>query len=161
MYRREGEAEWTPLRRGLDDAILVWDTTTVPNGTYFVRIVASDSPSNPSDSALAGERDSGAFQIDHTPPAIALGTVRVAGGKTIVPFTVTDADSPISKVEYSRDGGLRWIAIFPIDGIADSKSERYELTIDGPLGDTGVTLRAQDSMNNADTTHVDASAQRR
>jgi hypothetical protein len=161
MYRREGEAEWTPLRRALDDAILVWDTTTVPNGTYFVRIVASDSPSNPSDTALVGERDSAAFQIDHTPPAIALGSVRVAGGKTIVPFTVTDADSPISKVEYSRDGGLRWIAIFPIDGIADSKSERYELTIDGPLGDTGVTLRAQDSMNNADTTHVDASAQRR
>ena len=47
LYRREGETEWTPLRRGLDEPILVWDTTLVPNGTYFVRIVASDSPSNP------------------------------------------------------------------------------------------------------------------
>src|SRR6185295_2215307 len=41
LYRREGETEWTPLRRGVDEPILVWDTTLVPNGTYFVRIVAS------------------------------------------------------------------------------------------------------------------------
>jgi hypothetical protein len=161
LYRREGETEWTPLRRGLDDPIVVWDTTTVPNGTYFVRVVASDSASNSVDTALTGERDSNAFQIDHTPPSIAIGGVRAAGGKTIVSFTVTDADSPVSKVEYSRDGGLRWIAMFPLDGIADSKSERYELTLDGPVGDAGITIRAQDSMNNADTTHVDTPATRR
>ena len=60
----------------------------------------------------------------------------------------------MSRVEYSRDGGLKWTAIFPVDGIADSKSERYELTLDGVLGDSGITIRASDSMNNADTTHV-------
>jgi sugar lactone lactonase YvrE len=154
LYRREGETEWTPLRRGVDEPIFVWDTTTVPNGTYFVRIVASDAPSNPSETALIGERDSGAFQIDHTPPAVNLGGVRVNGGKTTVSFTVTDADSPVSRVEYSRDGGLKWTAIFPVDGIADSKTERYELTLDGPLDENGVTIRASDSMNNADTRHV-------
>jgi hypothetical protein len=160
LYRREGETDWTPIRRGLDDPIFVWDTTTVPNGTYFVRIVASDSPSNSADTALAGERDSNAFQIDHTPPSVAVGALRVAGGKTIIPITVTDADSPISKVEYSRDGGLRWIAMFPLDGLADSRSERYELTLERPIGDAGITIRAQDSMNNADTTHVDATPRR-
>jgi len=154
LYRREGETEWTPLRRAVDESIFVWDTTTVPNGTYFLRVVASDSPSNPAGTALAGERDSGAFQIDHTPPAITVSGVRASGGKTTVSFVATDADSPISRVEYSRDGGLRWTAIFPLDGIADSKSERYELTLDGLLGESGVTIRASDSMNNADTTHV-------
>jgi hypothetical protein len=44
LYRREGETNWKVLRRGVTDPILVWDTTTVPNGTYFIRIVASDSP---------------------------------------------------------------------------------------------------------------------
>ena len=154
LYRREGETEWTPLRRGVDEAIFVWDTTTVPNGTYFVRIVASDGPSNPAGTALSGERDSTAFQIDHTPPAIAVSGVRVNAGRTVVSFTVADADSPISRVEYSRDGGLRWTAVFPVDGIADSKSERYELTLDGVLGESGITIRASDSMNNTDTTHV-------
>ncbi len=158
LYRREGETEWTPLRRGLDEPILVWDTTIVPNGTYFVRIVASDSPSNPAGTALAGERDSTAFQIDHTPPAIVVGGVRTDGARTTLAFDVTDADSPVARVEYSRDGGLRWTAVFPKDGIADSKSERYELTIDGEIGENGITIRASDSMNNTDTTHVGARA---
>jgi SMP-30/Gluconolactonase/LRE-like region len=158
LYRREGETEWTPLRRGLDEPILVWDTTTVPNGTYFVRVIASDGPSNPAATALVGERDSTAIQIDHTPPTITIGAVRTAGARTSIVFDVTDADSPVARVEYSRDGGLRWTAVFPTDGIADSKTERYELVVDGPIGESGVTIRAFDSMNNADTTHVGAPA---
>jgi sugar lactone lactonase YvrE len=158
LYRREGDTEWTPLRRGLDEPILVWDTTTVPNGTYFVRVIASDGPSNPAGTSLAGERDSSAIQIDHTPPTITIGAVRSAGGRTSIAFDVTDADSSVSRVEYSRDGGLRWTAVFPVDGIADSKSERYELVVDGSIGDSGITIRAFDSMNNADTTHVGAPA---
>lgn len=161
LYRREGEAEWTPLRRSLEEPILVWDTTLVPNGTYFVRVVASDSPSNPSATALSGERDSAAFQIDHTAPAIVVGAARSEGGKTTLAFDVNDADSPVSRVEYSRDGGVRWTAVFPRDGIADSKSERYEVTIDGEIGDIGITIRASDSMNNAETVHVPAPRPRR
>jgi WD40 repeat protein len=155
LYRREGETEWTPLRRGLDEPILVWDTTTVPNGTYFLRVIASDAPSNPAGNALTGERDSSAIQVDHTPPAITIGAVRASGGRTSIVFDVADADSSVARVEYSRDGGLRWTAVFPTDGIADSKTEHYELVVDGPIGESGITIRAFDSMNNADTTHVD------
>jgi hypothetical protein len=156
LYRREGETTWTPLRRDIEEPIFVWDTTLVPNGTYFVRVVASDSPSNPASAALTGERDSSAFLIDHTPPAIVVSSVRTEGARTTLVFDVNDADSPVSRVEYSRDGGVHWTALFPKDGIADSKSERYEVTIDGRIGDGGLTIRASDSMNNTDTKHVPA-----
>src|SRR4030095_9986961 len=43
MYRREGETVWKPLRKSIADTILVWDTTTVANGTYFVKVIASDA----------------------------------------------------------------------------------------------------------------------
>jgi hypothetical protein len=33
LYRREGETAWKALKRSLADPILVWDTTSVPNGT--------------------------------------------------------------------------------------------------------------------------------
>jgi hypothetical protein len=46
FYRREGETSWKALKSGMSDQILVWDTTSVPNGRYTVRIVASDTPSN-------------------------------------------------------------------------------------------------------------------
>jgi hypothetical protein len=160
LFRREGETSWKTLRKATSESILVWDTTIVPNGTYFVKIVASDSPSNPLGIALTGELDSSAFEIDNTPPAIVVANVRVDRGRTIVTFDVKDDHSPIQRVEFSQDG-QRWRGVFPVDGIADSRQEHYELAVDGELGDRGLTLRATDSMNNVETQHVDPPSRRR
>jgi hypothetical protein len=160
MFRREGETAWKTLRKATSDAILVWDTTTIPNGTYFIKIVASDSPSNPSGTALSGELDSSAFEVDNTAPAIAVSNVRLDRGATIISFDVKDDHSPVQKVEFSQDG-QRWRGVFPVDGIADSRAEHYELAVDGELGDRGLTLRATDSMNNVSTAHVDPPSRRR
>jgi sugar lactone lactonase YvrE len=154
LYRREGETTWKTLRKAITESILVWDTTTVPNGTYFVRIVASDAPSNSAATALTGELDSQAFEIDNTPPAVIMGTVRFEGGRTIIPFDVKDDHTPISRVEFSQDGHT-WRSAFPIDGIADSKTEHYEIVIEGELGERGLAIRASDAMNNVATAHVD------
>jgi hypothetical protein len=154
LYRREGETTWKTLRKAMTEAILVWDTTTIPNGTYFVKIVASDAPSNPMATALTGELDSSAFEVDNTPPTISVASVRVVSGRTIITFDVKDDHSPIRGVEFSQDG-QRWRSVVPVDGIADSREEHYELPIDGELADRGLTLRASDSMNNVATTHVD------
>ncbi len=155
LYRREGETSWKTLRKATPDSILVWDTTTVPNGTYFVRVIASDAPSNPAGLTLTGEMDSVAFDIDNTPPTISVSAVRAERGQTLVTFDVRDDHSPIQRVEFSQDG-QRWRGVFPVDGIADSRQEHYELVIDGAIGERGVTLRASDSMNNVATAQVDA-----
>jgi hypothetical protein len=159
LYRREGETTWKTLRKAMSEAILVWDTTTIPNGTYFVKIVASDAPSNPLATALAGELDSSAFEVDNTPPVISVTSVRAVSGRTLISFDVKDDHSPIRAVEFSQDG-QRWRSVFPVDGIADSREEHYELPVDGELGDRGLTLRASDSMNNVATAHVDAPRRR-
>ena len=156
QYRREGEAVWKILRKGVHETVLVWDTTTVPNGTYFVRVIASDASSNSGSTALTGELDSSAFDVDNTPPTLS-ASARLDGTRTVITFDVRDDHSPIQRVEYSVDGE-EWKAVFPADGIADSRSEHYELSLDGPIGPRGVTLRAMDSMNNVSTTQVDAPA---
>ncbi len=153
-YRREGETTWRVLREDLRDEILVWDTTTVPNGTYFMNIVASDAPSNAPDSALAGEMDSVAFEVDNTPPQITIQSVRTDGSRPSVTFEVTDDHSPILRVECSYDG-QEWRAVFPTDGIADSRMERYDVALDRPLGPRGLTIRVTDSMNNVVTAQVE------
>ncbi len=154
LYRREGETTWKPLRRAVTDTILVFDTSTVANGTYFVKVVASDAPSNANADALTGELDSSAFEVDNTPPAVTVSSVRTDRGRTVIVFDVKDDHSPIQKVEYSQDG-QRWRSVFPVDGIADSRTERYELTIDGDIVERGVTVRATDGMNNVATAQVD------
>jgi sugar lactone lactonase YvrE len=158
-YRREGESTWRVLRKDITDTILVWDTTTVPNGTYFVRVIASDAPSNSSSTALTGELDSSAFDIDNTPPTFANASARLDGNRAIVTVDVRDDHSPIQRVEYSLDGE-EWRAVFPSDGIADSRTEHYEIVIEGRIGARGLTLRALDSMNNVATIQVDAPAGR-
>jgi hypothetical protein len=160
LFRREGESEWKVLKRDLREPILVWDTTTVPNGTYLVRVVASDSPSNAPDVALAGELDSITFDVDNSPPVITSQPPQVANGRTTITFEVRDDNSPVVRAECSQDG-VRWRAVFPVDGMADSRVERYQVTIDGELGPRGLSIRAQDAMNNVATLQVDAPSRAR
>ncbi len=46
FYRREGETAWKLLKSGLTDSILVWDTASVANGAYVIKVVSSDHKSN-------------------------------------------------------------------------------------------------------------------
>ena len=78
-YRREGETAWRALQRGLWDPIFVWDTTSVPDGTYVVKIAVSDAPSNSPGNALTGELESASFDIDNTPPRVDILPARGPG----------------------------------------------------------------------------------
>lgn len=147
QYRREGETSWKVLKRGLTDPILVWDTTSVPNGRYTVRVIASDAPSNSPATALTGAMESTTFDVDNTPPEIDVTSVRRDGGRLIIAFEVKDDSSSVQKAEYSLDGD-RWQTIYPRDGIADSRSEQYELVLEGDAATRGVILRATDALNN-------------
>jgi len=157
QYRREGETAWRSLKQALTDAIFVWDTTSVPNGRYTVRVVASDTPSNSAATALTGDLESNAFDIDNTPPVITVTAVRRDGGRTTLAFDVRDDNSAVVKVEYSLDGD-RWQAVYPKDGIADSRVEQYELTVPEAQGVLGVVLRAADALNNVSSARGSAAS---
>jgi len=155
LYRREGEASWKPLRRDIREEILVWDTTSVPNGRYTVRVVASDAPSNSPATALNGARESAAFDVDNVPPVISVTSVQRDGVRASIAFDVRDAHSAVQKVDYSLDGD-RWQTIYPKDGIADSRFEQFELVLDAGAASRDVILRATDTLNNAASTRGEA-----
>ena len=100
LYRREGETAWKSLKSDLEEAIFVWDTTSVPNGTYVVKVVASDSASNTP--ALRWRASSKARPSTSTTvlPPIVVTSARLANGRTTIQFDVRDEWSSISKVEY-------------------------------------------------------------
>ena len=150
MYRREGETTWKVLKRGLWDPIVVWDTTSVPDGTYVVKVEATDAPSNSPATALVGEMESLTFDIDNTPPVIDLQPATHAGSRTTVSFVVRDAQSAVQRVEYSLDAS-RWRVVYPKDGISDSRREEFELVLDDREAGRSVIVRATDAMNNVAT----------
>jgi hypothetical protein len=151
-YRRMNDTRWRSLRKGLTDAVLAWDTTTVPNGRYVIRVTASDSPSNPETLALTSEKESDPFDVDNTPPTVSLILVPPATVRAIV----KDDSSLVRKAEYSVDGG-RWQEVHPVDGINDEMEETYEIPV-GNLGSPGphvLVVRGTDLLGNASTARIE------
>ena len=74
-------------------------------------------------------------------------------------FDVRDDNSAVLKVEYSLDGD-RWQAVYPKDGIADSRFEQFELALTEAEAAKGVVLRAADALNNVASARGSALAPR-
>ncbi len=128
----------------------MWDTTSVPDGTYLVKISASDAAANSPGTALVGELESVTFDVDNTPPRIQTQPAARNGSRTAIAFSVQDEQSPIQRVEYSLDAS-RWRVVFPKDGIPDSRREEFEVQIDESEAGRSVIIRATDAMNNVAT----------
>jgi outer membrane protein assembly factor BamB len=162
LYRAENEKEWKVLKDKLAEKFYSWDATSLPDGAYYLRIVASDAPSNPTADALTTARDSERFVIDNTPPTIerlessvvaaprkedsnASASQRTAALK----FAARDTTSSIDRAQYSIDGG-DWVMIAPIGSVSDSLEERYEFTLPEALspGEHSIAVRAYDRFEN-------------
>ena len=148
-YRREGETGWRPLRSYLRYTVFAWDSSSVPDGTYRVKVTVSDARSNSPDTALVGERESPVFDIDNSAPRIELATVREESGRAVLPFTVRDDQSAIQLVELSQ-GDDRWRVVYPTDGIPDGLVERFEVVLTDP-GEGTIIIRATDALRNTVT----------
>jgi len=145
-YRRDGQADWRVLRAGLLDTIYVWDTTAMADGRYVVRVEAADDLSNAADRVLRGHLDSESLTIDNTPPALSISISRENARARLV-VEARDAMSPIEKLEYSVAGGP-WQLVYPIDGLADAPTERYEIVLPEGREAADVVIRATDLLQN-------------
>lgn len=154
FIRPAGTAEWQVLRRNASDQIVVWDTMSLADGTYVVKIAASDAPNNAPGTAMAGELESAAFEIDNGAPSITVLQAVREGPATKVVFDVVDTHSAIASAEYSVDMG-RWQPAYAVDGAVDSRRERFEIKVEGDAAGR-VVIRAADAMNNAASARVAA-----
>lgn len=150
FYRREGDTAWRALKLDLRETLLVWDTSSVPNGTYVLKVLASDRKSHPVEASLAGELESSSFEIDNVAPTVQIGAVRRDGTRFVVPAGIRDTDSAVSRVEYSLDA-QRWQPAFPLDGILDGRSEAFEIRLDADSAGRTLVIRATDALGNVGT----------
>ena len=153
FYRREGDTSWRVLKSDLRDTLLVWDTSSVPNGTYVLKVLASDRRSNPADAALGGELESSSFDIDNVAPTVQIGTLRKDGTRFVIPAEIRDADSAVTKVEFSVDA-QRWQTAFPRDGILDGRQESLEIRLDADANGRTLVIRVTDALGNVGTGQV-------
>ncbi|MBZ5537435.1 MAG: hypothetical protein LAO31_15880 [Acidobacteriia bacterium] len=143
------ESNWKLLKKELRDTTFALDPETLPDGRYRIRVVASDSPSNPPQSALTAELESDVFQIDNTPPKVEVTEKLAEGDKATVHFRATDVGSNLRRAEFSVDGG-KWQMTESDDGLVDSKFEEFTIQTDAlSSGEHVVTLRVYSASGNA------------
>jgi sugar lactone lactonase YvrE len=153
-FRAEGEQSWHVLKDNVRQQYYAWDTTTMPDGAYYLKIVASDSPSNPSDQALWSDRVSDRIEVANTPPQIV--NLRAGSGllNTKASFDAVSASVPIARAQYSVDAG-DWQIVFPTDLLSDSPKESYFMNLPGlPPGDHTLAVRVADRFGNSTAAKV-------
>ncbi|WP_260705369.1 SMP-30/gluconolactonase/LRE family protein [Edaphobacter flagellatus] len=142
-YRGVDEKNWRLLKDKIGERFLSFDAALLPDGSYNLRIIASDSPSHTASDALTGERESSVFVVDTTPPVPGTLTATlvpaVAGTPQKIHATLDarDATSPIAHAEYSVDAGP-WQYLEPVGKVSDSLSEHYDFTGEIPAATTPV-----------------------
>jgi hypothetical protein len=151
-FRGEGEKDWKLLKDKLDQKFYSWDTTSMPDGAYYLKIVASDAESNPAGTALTAERESDRFVVDNTPPDISglVAEPMSAGGDPAVTVRLraTDATSAIVRAQYSLDAG-DWTLALPNGDLSDSLQEQYAIALhDLTPGEHTVAVRVYDQFDN-------------
>jgi WD40 repeat protein len=155
-YRGENETAWKPLKDKLDQKFYAFDTTALPDGAYYLKIVASDAPSNPPQLALETSRESDRFEVDNTPPtidhleasAVADKGANPSTESLVVKFTARDSASGVDHAQYSLDGG-DWLLLSPTSKVSDDPEERYEFSLPSPgSGEHTIAVRAYDRFDN-------------
>jgi hypothetical protein len=146
-YRGLGEANWRLLKDKISEKVYSFDSALLPDGSYEVRIVASDAPDHTDAEALTGERASEVFVVDTTPPVpgvlkaevVVRGITKSGAGKANeyswvrihAALEARDATSPIAHAEYSIDAAP-WQYLEPKGKVSDSMTEVYDFTVDAP-----------------------------
>ena len=152
-FRQESQPQWQPLggHDPLNKPEYDWNTDSVPDGHYLIRVWASDEKVTPKDRALDFTFDSPSFLVDNTRPVVAdlqAQLPRVTG-------RVHDAASVVSQIEFSIDGN-DWRPASPDDGILDELSEAFSIRLPPSLsaGPHIITVRAWDSADNVGSAHI-------
>jgi hypothetical protein len=150
FIRGDGEKEWRLLKDKIEDNFYSWNTRTMPDGGYYLKLVVSDERSNPPEKAERSERVTERFDIDNTPPAITgIAGEILSGGRVRLRFTATDASTAISEAFFAADGGDPR-PILSVDGILDSESENFDVIIPGlSAGEHVISVRVKDSADNS------------
>jgi hypothetical protein len=147
-YRGEEESQWKLMEEKLAEKFYSFEASTLPDGAYFIKVVASDAPSNPPELALTRENISERFEIDNTPPRVENLAARTRSRTVEVTFSAEDSFGPLLKAEYSVDAG-EWKTLFPLSRTTDARthSYRFELRALEP-GEHTVVVRVYDHFRN-------------
>lgn len=154
FYKGEEERNWKLLEEDWSELIYTWNTASFPDGTYVLKVVATDSPDNVPSEALSAENTSLPFEVDNTPPVVTELRHKAQQDGVRIEGNASDNMSPIVGLAYSLDGS-GWKKLRASDGMLDSKDEKFSFLLEGLSADEhSVVVRVRDRAGNISTARV-------
>ena len=160
-FRSGSRAPWILLKDDISELTYEWDTRTVSDGRYEVRVTASDALANAAGRGKSAARVSDPIVVDNTAPVIGDLQVKTTDGKPTVSVKASDRTSALYSFEYSVDSAADWQTALPSDNICDSPEESASFPLTGlKPGTHQVAVRVTDAAGNQAvrtvTTTIDA-----
>ncbi len=147
IKERQGD-RWRLLKSAVTQKVFAFETLTLPDGEYELKLEAHDGPSNPSGRELRTEKTSRPFVIDNSLPVISGFQAKRSGSRLSLQFTARDSFSRIKEVQYLIRPD-EWRIVFPVDGICDNRQEQFEVSLTLPSdADNMVTVKVVDEHGN-------------
>lgn len=150
LVRPRGGRDFRVLKGNLTDPLYEWDTKSLDDGAYDLRVVVDDGLSNPGDARTA-TLDVANLVVDNTPPEVEIisGPVQQANGGWAVTGFALDRTTRIANIAWHLRDDKIWHAARPDDGIYDWRYERFVLST-GPLKSSvaEIVIRARDAAGN-------------
>ena len=148
-YRAEGDEAWIPMLHGraLRTTEHAWDTDSIPDGWYRVKVTASDEECNPVGEALTDAKLSEPIKVNNSRPVVADLAFDAATGT--LSGVARAKLSLLRFLEYSADG-TEWKFFAPSDGVFDDREEKFAVKLQPALaaGPHTIAVRATDEDGN-------------
>lgn len=146
--RPEKDKSWHLMADGLTDKVFSFDTRHYPDGTYFIKIEASDLPANPPGTDKKVEKISRPLVIDNSLPEVKNFVAAKTSRGLEVSFSAEDKYSYIEEVKVLVKPD-DWQVVFPVDGLCDSTVESFKFSLNLKAGsDNLMIIRVKDSFGN-------------
>jgi hypothetical protein len=149
-FRKVGRTRWILLKDEIETDTYEWDSKTVEDGRYEIRVTASDERGNTVATKLTGSRISDPLVVDNTGPLIRKYALEKNSKTATLKLEVTDELSVISRLDYTIDSNAEWKGALPDDLVCDTTEESFAITTeDLEPGEHVIAVRIIDDVGNA------------
>jgi hypothetical protein len=152
--RADPDGEWIEIGKDLEASVLTWNTNTLGDGRYRVKVAASDAEGNAVGEGLSAEAVSEPFSIDNTPPRVSSLEAAARPAGVEVSGAAEDGEGWLQRLDLAIDDGA-WHSLTPDGGLSDAPKLTFRTVLkDLDPGPHLVSVRAVDAAGNAATRAV-------
>jgi len=144
-----GTDRWVRIAKEIKEPEYKWDSRTIADGRYELKVEASDKPANPAGTQLTDSRVSKIIVVDNTPPGVDEVNYHLTDNILYYNASLSDELSVIAAIDYILDSQQQWQPGLPVDGVFDSRSEKVKFECEiTDQGEHLLAVRFTDAMGN-------------